>query len=377
MSNTWKSDLPKVLLLHAYSPRNSGDGLLVELARESVLKAVGPADIRVIASDAEAFGGPAYHQWNAPLLDKWNKVPRRLSMLATGFLGGSRVFREMAQEADLIVAVGGGYLRGDALVPAIKSWGAHFGQLRLAASQGHKSVYLPQSIGPFHGVYKRAMQKNLSKIRTVYARDDRSVSEFAAVSSLQRMPDMAVLELAESPAGAKRPQNLSARPIFVARELSNPRNYYNLLEEVARSEEFEWALQSTGGGNDDYPLTSRLSPAEPRSMKTVLAEPAARIVVSTRLHGALSSLIAGFPAIHLSYERKGWGAYEDLGLDQFVLNARDATLPQINDLLAQIRTHPEDFWATIDAKRQDIRALHGSLISNMRTVASLQSTSGD
>lgn len=373
--NTWKSDAPKVLLLHAYSPKNSGDGLLVELAKSTVTKALGTVDFRVIASDAEAFPGDEYLQWGPPGLGQGAGVPRRVAMLATGVFGGSGSIRALVRDADLIVAVGGGYLRGGSLGPAVKSWGAHFGQLRLAAAQGHKSIYLSQSIGPFSGVYRRAIARNLAKIRTVYARDDRSLAEFSDVPSMVRMPDMAVLELATAPTDPRSSMPVTGKPVFVARELTNPRRYYGLLDDISESDQFEWALQSTGGGNDDYPLTKRLGFQEPRSMQSVLSEDSPRIVVSTRLHGALSSLIAGFPAIHLSYERKGWGAYEDLGLDDFVLNARDATLPQINDLIGRIRSHPSEFWDRIANKRVEIQKVHDSLITNVRSIVSRPETS--
>lgn len=375
MSNTWTSDLPKVLFLHAYSPRNSGDGLLVDLARDAVVASLGPADIKVIASDADAFGGSEFEQWEAPLISRTPFISRRLSMLATGMVGPTQRIRQLMEEADLIVAVGGGYLRGGALGPAVKSWGAHYGQLRLAARHGQKTVYLPQSIGPFSGTYKRAIGKALSNIHTVYVRDDRSVSEFASVGSLKRMPDLAVLELANTPPALGKQENLAGNPIFVARELSNPRGYYNLLDEASKSDQFEWALQSTGGGNNDYPLTRRLSSREPQPLRNILSGPESRIVVSTRLHGALSSLIAGFPAIHLSYERKGWGAFEDLGLDEFVLNARDASLAQVNDLIQKIRSNPSKYWTTIDNHRSRILAQHRLMISRVRDIADLKNAS--
>lgn len=367
--NTWISDDPKVLLLHAYSPKNSGDGLLVDLARATVLKALGSADFRVVASDAGAFEGDEYAQWGPPGLGHSTRIPRRIAMLATGILGGSKSIQAMVRDADLVVAVGGGYLRGGSVGPAIKSWGAHFGQLRLAAREGHKAIYLSQSIGPFSGIYKRAIAKHLAKVRTVYARDDRSVREFSNVASIVRMPDLAVLELATARQHSRATLALDDTPVFVARELTRPRGYYELLNAASKSGQFEWALQSTGGGNDDYPLTKRLGNQEPRTMKSILAENAPRIVVSTRLHGALSSLIAGFPAIHLSYERKGWGAYEDLGLGEYVLNARDATLPQINELMDRIRSRPEDFWSTIETNRLKIQKMHSSMITTIRSLA--------
>ena len=371
MSNIWKSELPRVVLLHAYSPRNSGDGLLVELAKNAIIEAFGPSDIRVIASDAEAFEGGQYYQWRAEL-PGLQRLPRRLAMLATAVFGPTAEIRGLIRDADLVVAVGGGYHRGGSLGSAIKSFGAHYGQLRLAAEAGSKAVYLPQSIGPFRGTYKRAMEKKLSQIRTVYARDDRTQGEFSGVPSIRRMPDMAVLELASRPHVSSKSPDLGGKPIFVAREIENPRGYYKMLDEVAASGQFEWALQSTGGGNDDYPLTRRLSGVEPRPMAVVLSEPRPRIVVSTRLHGALSSMIAGFPAIHLSYERKGWGAFEDLGLGDFVLNARDASMAQIEGLVERIRTNPEEYWDTIEKHRTKICDAKNDLEAVLKTTSAFQ-----
>ncbi|BCW41636.1 hypothetical protein StoSoilB3_31710 [Arthrobacter sp. StoSoilB3] len=289
-------------------------------------------------------------------------------MLATGFLGPSSDIRELAEQADLIVAVGGGYLRGGSIGEAIKSWGAHYGQLKLAARHGHKAIYLSQSIGPFRGIYKRVVARQLAKVRTVCVRDDRSLTEFSNVASVLRMPDLAVLELARQPRETGVSARLAEDPVIVARELPMPRTYYEFLNDASDSKRFEWALQSTGGGNDDLPLTQRLGAGTPRPMAEVLADKTPRIVVSTRLHGALSSLIAGFPAIHLSYERKGWGAYEDIGLDDFVLNARDTTLSQVEALMKRIHGDPEAFWSLIETKKAEVRLMENKLLDVISSI---------
>ena len=48
---------PEVFLLHAYSPRNSGDGLLVKLSLRAIRSAgiVGP--VTVVCLDKAAFAG--------------------------------------------------------------------------------------------------------------------------------------------------------------------------------------------------------------------------------------------------------------------------------------------------------------------------------
>ncbi|MFC8302300.1 polysaccharide pyruvyl transferase family protein [Specibacter sp. NPDC057265] len=367
MYSTSQAKLPQILILHAYSPNNSGDGLLVELAKKIVLEALGEVEFRICASDAESFGGPEYLQWSTPYKGINSFVGRRAAMLLTVFLGPNKEVKQIARQADLIVAVGGGYLRGGNISAAVKSWGAHFGQLKMAAKYGHKSVYLSQSIGPFHGIYKKAVTKNLGKISAVFVRDDRSAREYK-LAAVRRAPDMAVLELASL--SIQPEQTLSELPpVMVAREIVGPRNYYKFLQEASDSKHFEWALQSTGGANDDYALTKRSGGSEPHKLKTILEQNDPRIVVSTRLHGALSSLIAGYPAIHLSYERKGWGAYEDLGLDEFVVNARDVTLPDVQRLMEKIIRDPGAFWDRILEKRPQILENYNQILATLQDIS--------
>ncbi|MGG7508903.1 polysaccharide pyruvyl transferase family protein [Plantibacter sp. YIM 135249] len=366
MSNISPGDRTRVVILHAYSPRNSGDGLLVELARSIVAEAFGEADVVVIASDAEAFASDEVIQWTSPISLGGSELGRRLSMLLTGLTGPSRETRDAVAKADVIIAVGGGYLRGGHFAESVKSWGAHYGQVKLAARHGDRSVYLPQSIGPFRGLYLSMMRRQLGSVSAVFVRDDRSVRELAGVAGVRRAPDMAVLELGGAFA---EPGELvaAARPIVIARDLNRPRHYYELLDQMAASGEYDWAVQSRGGGNNDTPLTTRLAGFDAPDLRDVLAENAPRVVISTRLHGALSSLIAGYPTIHLSYERKGWGAFEDLGLEDYVLSARDATLPEIEALRARIEGDPASYWSAIRDRSGHIADGHASIIDSLRS----------
>lgn len=369
MSAHWSDDRVRVLILHAYSPKNSGDGLLVELAKNICRDALGDAQFKVIASEADAFGGSEYVQWRSLLPATASPIVRRLNMAMTGVLGPHSSIRRLAESADVIVGVGGGYLRGRSAIESFKSWGAHVGQVKLAGRFGERVVYLPQSIGPLSGSYNRVLEKHLSKMSAVCLRDDRSVKELGGVEPAIRVPDMAVLELARhnrTPSAI----DISRRPLFIARDLRRPRGYSRLLEAAKEIDLFEFVLQSQGGGNNDLPLTLRLNGAAPRTTREALDEGRPRVVVSTRLHGALSSLIAGYPAVHLSYERKGWGAYEDLGLDDFVLNAREATLDQVLNLVQRIEGDPEAFWSRVEQRRDRISKRYGELRETISRVTS-------
>jgi polysaccharide pyruvyl transferase WcaK-like protein len=75
------------------------------------------------------------------------------------------------------------------------------------------------------------------------------------------------------------------------------------------------------------------------------------VVVSTRLHGAVQSLLAGVPAVHLGYERKSWSAYEDLGLSDYVHNARSFDPAAVAAQALALVPDPSAFWQRIEERR--------------------------
>lgn len=363
MQTSSVDDRPFVLILHAYSPSNSGDGLLVQLALDAIERSLGEFDYAVVASDAAGFGGREPIQWGWPQPLARSRWRRASMVVATALRRPGRVAKAAA-EADLIVAVGGAYLRGGDRIESFKSWGAHYGQLSVAARHGHKAVYLPQSIGPYHGLYERATVAKLSQIGTVFVRDDRTLADLEGRVNVRRVPDMAIMEWGRTFTPPRPLSTLS--PVFVARDLPRPRTYYDLLSDISNSGEFEWAIQATGSGNNDIPVTTRFGGPSARPLTEVLSQDPPRIVVSTRLHGSLSSIIAGFPSIHLTYERKGWSAFQDLGLSRFVISARDARLDDIKRLVDEITAEPEHYWQEVAEARsriEDSRTLMESAIS--------------
>jgi polysaccharide pyruvyl transferase WcaK-like protein len=104
-------------------------------------------------------------------------------------------------------------------------------------------------------------------------------------------------------------------------------------------------------------------------LRAALRDKAPRIVISARLHGALESIAAGFPAIHLSYESKGWGAFEDLGISEFVLNARSATAKQVWDRVETISMDPSAYWDRVDAVRDKLNIAERQLRRDLRDMA--------
>jgi len=138
-----------------------------------------------------------------------------------------------------------------------------------------------------------------------------------------RTPDLAVMKLAASFV----PQALDQRftnIYLIARDLDKPdkirKRYYNELQSLRRLiPQAIPIVQSNIRGNNDALFYQRLGWGQNfASLSRAVSERGRGVVISVRLHGSLQSLISGCPSVHLSYERKGFGAYEDLGLRKYV-----------------------------------------------------------
>ncbi|VWC65454.1 polysaccharide pyruvyl transferase family protein [Burkholderia lata] len=331
-----------VALLHAYSARNSGDGLLVDLSVGLLREAFGDAvRVSIVAADPASF--PAYDDvFGAPVLAERGKsrlIGAAAAALPIQMNGRLNALRGLLDEVDLIVGVGGGYLRARTAIEALKLEAGHLLQMRAALASGKPAVYLPQSIGPV--LSSRAvgthLQSLLGAFDTVFVRDDRSAAFLAANPNTRRAPDLAVLDFGHRGETILRhaaPKSDAARHVaFVLRRApawsAKRRARYDasiaqLVEQVRATCRVSFAVQSTGRGNDDPAYYRSLGIQEPLTpLKSLLETDRPDVTVSVRLHGAMESILHGVPAFHVSYERKGFGAYADMTLGDWVVNGAD------------------------------------------------------
>ncbi|MEQ1788420.1 MAG: polysaccharide pyruvyl transferase family protein, partial [Acidimicrobiales bacterium] len=193
-------------VLHAYSRANAGDGLLVDLTLERLARqGVALDDVLLVALDPASFTG----------------LPHRVGVGTPGRSLDRRALRAAGQGARLLgsalarrpggglaralgdctafVAVGGGYLRTPDRMSSFGTALNHVPQLALAARSERPSLYLPQSIGPLRGPVGAAVRRLLTDVDQVCVRDDQSATELAGNPGVRRVPDLAVLHLAEQP----------------------------------------------------------------------------------------------------------------------------------------------------------------------------------
>jgi polysaccharide pyruvyl transferase WcaK-like protein len=353
---------PRVVLIHAYSRANSGDGLLVDESADLVREAFPGASIDLVALAPDTF--PEFPGALHPLYGRRSANLKAIARAATGRVHPA--VQDALDHADLAIAVGGGYLRADTVRGFVKTSLAHLPQL--PSSPGSPPfIYLPQSIGPFPASGR--MLRNLRNARHVYVRDDlsRSLLQKHGVPA-ERMPDLALLSRHLGDGSPVTGQGFG----LIARQLGRKSSRYDAaILDLRRTLDARPLVQSSGRGNDDPAYYQRLGlgTGHPTVADVLSSTARPSVVVSVRLHGSLQSLHKGTPTIHLSYERKGWGAFEDLGLGAYVHSARHFDVDVVAEQARALAEDPSGYWGAVENAKAHLRDARARLVVSMRDMA--------
>ncbi|WP_282071657.1 polysaccharide pyruvyl transferase family protein [Janibacter hoylei] len=344
----------KILLLHAYSADNAGDGLLVTEALDLIREAFPGAHVDVAAQHPDTFDEPGVRFLDAGVS---RRGPGRDLL---------RVLRSL-DDYDLLVGVGGGYLRSGTPREGLQTLVAHGPQLWAAGRSSTPSVYLPQSVGPFRHGAGALLRRGLRRVDSVLLRDDLSIAE-SGLANARRVPDMALLADRHLRAGEP-----TAGPVVLSVRTVHGRVPDDVVDLAGRLGAFDGYVQSRGAGNDDLSAVESIGPRRILTREELLApEAPRRVVISVRLHGALMSINAGHRAIHLSYERKGFGAFQDLGLLAYVHNVNDFDAALVAEQASSLLTDPTAGAGYDDALASATAALRGrrdELVAALRDAA--------
>lgn len=358
------------LVLHAFSRRNSGDGLLVDLTLEALQDAgIDPSRVEILALDPESFDEPprVHRAPGEPFAELSPRlVGAGLELLVNQLSAGK--IEALVGKAEGLVAVGGGYLVADSFVRQSGVLLNHLAQLRSAAKASIPSIYLPQSVGPLQGPVGVAVKRHLNAVDLFCARDDVTLKEIGG-DNIIRCADLAVLKLARGGAIGKQQAGAQGRPIIVGRDLPRPADYVSRLLSLGEQlTEPLWAVQAdVAGDRSDRAFYQRQNVADDGPLSAMLETGEGGVVISVRLHGAIASLIAGRPAIHLAYERKGWGAYEDLGIAEWVHDARSFDPATVASQAEELKEDPSRFWACIEKAAPELNSQYQQLVAELRT----------
>jgi polysaccharide pyruvyl transferase WcaK-like protein len=169
---------------------------------------------------------------------------------------------------------------------------------------------------------------------------------------------------------AERPSLPSGGPVvIVARALKESGSYVERLRQLRRElPDAVWAVQSAVRDHDDAAFYEQLGVPGPwPNLTDVLAGDRAGVVVSVRLHGSLTALWRGWPSIHLSYERKGPGAYGDLGIMPYMHEARSFDASRVARQARELASDSSDFFDALGSCRAHLADARKELVEAVRS----------
>lgn len=313
------------LLTNAYSAKNSGDGLLVDQSIE-IIKEAGLQASYLLALDPESFANIEI-QVSHSYLNKY----RLLMELYKGNLG---VQSSLINHA---FAVGGGYLRFPSRKVSIKTYLSHIVQLKALRQNGIPFGMLPVSIGPINFL-RNEVFKVLREARFIAVRDDKSFNELKTLPNVVRIPDLSILRTF-SP---NQNHTSEFRIGLIIRDLPYKDWDSNVKMITSIPDSFLMLQSSVGRNNNDAKYLKNLLP----NKELLTATDTYRVrrpslVISSRLHGAITSISQGIPAIHLGYERKSMGVFRDLGIAEFCLPAQNLDFLKLLELISRFQNSPD------------------------------------
>lgn len=339
-------------IIHAYSRTNAGDGLLVDLTLERLSRlGVGLDAVQLVTLDPDSFP----------------EVPRRVAMgtrtrgmsgelipataRALGLTASTLSRRPLGPGralagCDALVAVGGGYLRSVDVTSSAGTLLNHLPQVLAAGRTRAPSIYLPQSVGPLRGPIGRAVARGLRNVDAVCVRDKWSLADLAGLKNVHRVPDLAVLDVAERWDSIETIGS-EGHVGIVARQVGHAAGYETHLRNLSErlGDRASWAVQTAGDPTkSDGEHYRRLGVEPGGSLSGMLEQRRLSVVVSVRLHGALMALEAGVPAIHLAYDRKGPAAFADLGLDDWCFDVRSVDPEALDAAVDGLLDNAEPYW---------------------------------
>lgn len=183
------------------------------------------------------------------------------------------------------------------------------------------------------------------------------MAEFGG-NNARRMADLATHQVL----GGRQPGVIpAARPVLSVRAVRGnvPSGIYTLGSYL---QDYDGYIQSTVGANDDREASATLHPRRVVEREELMAQGGKpRVVVAMRLHAALMALAAGHYVVHLAYERKGFGAYDDLGLQPWVHNVNSFDPAEVSRQVTELL---EDSNARAEYDRRILAS--GTALQEMR-----------
>ncbi len=381
-----------IIISHVYSSDNKGDAALTSVLIADLRRKFPQAKLTILKLDAVTKNGqfegvpekPSFMYW---ALNRYNnplaKLAYALYMMSVTLLwtiSGQRLYlpahlREIAtlyQQADLIVPVGGGYIRSRAGLLNRINIPLLLHPLLLGYLLRKPTVLYSQSLGPFQNTLEKLMVAFvLRRMTLILVREDTSVALLARMGvtrNVVRAIDSGFLLDSKKPTDARKRYKVPPGKLLVGVTV---RSWLKGSAQTRYEQAVAAALDTlvatnnahvmfipqvtASKGDDDRVVSRKVYDAMKRQADATLVEDAPDhhhikamynnldMLLGTRFHSVIFSLTSYVPVLAIEYEHKTSGIMHDLHLDDWVIKIENATAAKLTTLLQKLARHQSEY----------------------------------
>jgi len=391
-----------IVISHVYSSDNKGDAALTSVLIQDLRQRFRGANLAILkleaaAKDAHFEGVPEKDSFMYYALNKYRNplvkllyttymIAATLSWAGWRRLTGLHLYlpahlREVAyiyEQADLIVAVGGGYLRSRKGLVNRLNVPLLLHPLLFGYILGKPTVLYPQSVGPFvNGFEGSLVAFVLRRLMLIVLREDTSVtllSRLGVRQNVVRSIDSGFLLRTSHKLDIHKTYHIPADKLIVGvtvrawlsgkAQVAYERAVAEALDDVVErfGAHILFIPQVTAAKGDDDRVVSRRVHwymKHAAEATTINSQPdhhqikaiydGLDALLGTRFHSVIFSLTSYVPVLAIEYEHKTSGIMHDLGLDKWVIKIEDAAAADLAAAMHNLLEHSTQYKSYLRA----------------------------
>ncbi len=405
----------KIFIANTHSILNSGDAGIV-LAQIQFLRALFPSLHLSLSSRTPELDKKIYHPLGVKIfppiipapsmfIGKTQKISESFKNLFN--IRSKRTLIKEIKQSDLVISSGGGYFWSHRKLFPGPMFIQNYLHIKLAVAFKKPVIFFPQSFDPLHNKTAAHLLKGLlekEQVQRIFVREQHSMDCLFMVmgeaNKVKFCPDMAFLLDADHTINSQ--SNFKRRNPIVAvtlRQWDFPgvrkkrdqkrkqREYLDTFIKTCYNIYRDWGgsiitfCQSRGPGQfeDDRIITKEFvqglqetipdqyvqfidlpETTHPKEIIDILKN--VDFLIATRLHSAIYGILAGIPVISLSYQHKGSGIMNSLGLKDFNLDISDFDAEKVINMGREIISQSEEIRRKIQQNVMHMRNMIDSCI---------------
>ncbi|MDB5184230.1 MAG: hypothetical protein JWN38_38 [Candidatus Saccharibacteria bacterium] len=375
----------RILISHVYSADNKGDAALLGVLIEEIECQWPGAEISILTMDTvkpgETFDGVEVQHSFMHYVNRWRRVKLEWMLYGTFMMGYTLLWarlvrslklrlplpknwRQLAQsyqDADLVMGVGGGYLRTRPPIGTMYDFLLLLHPIVFSHILGKQTIMYTQSVGPLHRSIERWMLSHVLRkdVALTIIREDKSMAlmQQLGVTNAARSVDAGFLLTTDKKAPKGKFFDAPKGKLVIgvtAREWLDANGQHVYEKAMAEALDYLIAEQnafvvfipqvtSEFHGDDDrltsqaiYELMDNKQGVDVltknysyREIKAIYDQ--LDFLLGTRFHSVIFSLTSYVPALAIEYEHKTSGIMHDLGLDNWVIKMEEVSAENLID----------------------------------------------